>query len=200
MTTPDPKPVVTPATPQQIRAAVLIDKLWNDKIHGSAVRKLAKEEFPDITLPEDTLAPLFEAQTEREKVLEERLTKLQEEHDKDRTERREAGEFAALSAKVDSAVDKYGLTADGKEKMLSRMKETGNVSDPEASAAWVAQSTPPAPKPGPTYGDAPANFFGSQKQDEAFAALHRDPQRYLDEQLTEFTQDPDKYVRETFGQ
>ena len=42
-------------------------------------------------------------------------------------------------------------------------------------------------------------YVAAKKFDEAFAELHRDPQEYMDNQLSIFASDPDAYVAETFG-
>ena len=69
----------------------------------------------------------------------------------------------------------------------------------EAAAAWVASKTPPKQTAGPTWAPQSLNLFGSKNYDENLASLHRDPQGFMDQQLTEFVSDPDKYVADTFG-
>src|ERR1700753_1478322 len=48
---------------------------------------------------------------------------------------------AELRANVDAAAGKFGLTAEGRDKMLERMKSSQSL-DAEASAAWVAAQQP----------------------------------------------------------
>jgi hypothetical protein len=83
---------------------------------------------------------------------------------------------------------------------MDRMKETGNVTDADAAAAWVISQTPkPAPTNAPSWLPTDINLFGTKEKDERFEALHTDPRKYMDDQIREFVRDPDKYVEETFG-
>ena len=127
---------------------------------------------------------------------------FREEREADRKSAREREDEAqklSFQEQIAKARDAYSLTDEGFDKMVERMKATGNYSDPEAAAAWVSSKNPPPPPPGPTFGPQSLNLFGSQKPDENLALLHRDPERYADEQFALFSQDPDAYVKETFG-
>ena len=189
-------------TPEHERALALVNNLWNDEDLGLKLQEKAKAQFPEIRTSAEAYAPLkaqFEAQIAAQKK---QLDEMREER---AAERKAAEEKAAEMQKksfeqqINAARDSYNLTDEGFDKMVARMKETGNYTDPDAAAAWVASKTPPAPVSGPTFGPQDLNFFGSSKQDEKMAALHRDPQRYMDMELTEFSRDPDRYVRETLG-
>lgn len=189
-----------------IRAQQLVEALWLDGKSGAALHAKAKELFPDIRTPSDTTA-LLSAQMEERfsaqfNAQAEELKKLREERAAEREEAaKEAADKQKLSfeKQINAARDAYNLTDEGFDKMVARMKETGNYTDPESAAAWVASKTPPAPISGPTFGPQELNLFGSSQADEKMAALHRDPQRYMDMELTEFSRDPARYVAETFG-
>lgn len=186
---------------QSQRARALVDKLWGDKTEGGAyARKTAKEMFPDVVIPEDqtdiAVAPLKAEIATMGTKLTEALDKLAKRDQADADMQMEN----ALAVKVGAARKTFNLTDAGFTKMLDRMKETGNVSDPEAAAAWVHTQTP-APKASDTPSWLPqsANFYGSQEKDDAFEKLHTNPQKYMDDQLKLFVQNPDQYVAETFG-
>ncbi len=96
---------------------------------------------------------------------------------------------------LDAARNKYNLTSDGFDKMVERMKTTGNYADAEASAAWVAQQTPPTKAPTPGWAPKSMNLFGTKDgRDEKFKLLHEDPMGFMDAELQEFVRDPDAYV------
>lgn len=190
---------VRAATQTEIRAAQLFEKLFKDPDLGVAIRQRAKAEFPDIVIPEDTLTPLV---TPLQKQLEE-MAKTQKEL-MDKLAKREAEDqerstFTSLESKVNAAVAAFSLTEEGKAKMLDRMKETGNYTDPEGAAAFIAHSNP-KPAALPAWATTNLDFLGSKDYDEKMAQLHRNPQAYEDAELLEFAKNPDKYVAETFGQ
>lgn len=186
---------------EKSRLELLADKLWNDQSPaGAAYRKTAKEMFPDVTTPEDTAAvavaplkaELDDTKAKLDKALE-RITAREKADEDLQTEN-------ALAVKLNSARKSFGLTDSGFEKMMTRMKDTGNYSDAEAAAAWVVSQTPkPTPSNTPSWLPEASNLFGSGKKEEQFEALHLNPQKYMDDQLREFARDPDKYVAETFG-
>ena len=43
------------------------------------------------------------------------------------------------------------------------------------------------------------NLWGSARYDAQWAALHRDPVKYLGDELDRYVQNPRRYVREVFG-
>ena len=192
------------ATAAQIRAEQLVNKLWRDGKLGADVQKLAKETFPDaeIHTVDETLAPVLAPFRAQNEALAAELKAMREEREADRKAAKDrADEYQKISfqAQISKARDDYNLTDEGFDKMVERMKSTGNYQDPEAAAAWVSSKEPPPPPPGPTFGPQSLNLFGTQKADENLALLHRDPERYADEQFALFQSDPDKYVAETFG-
>jgi hypothetical protein len=109
--------------------------------------------------------------------------------------RREAAEEAKATSTLENAISsarsKYALNDDGFEKMVHRMKDTGNVSDAEAAAAWVVQNQPPPAKPGPTWGAADLNLFGSsqESQDAKVRMLHTNPEKFFDNEVAEILQE-----------
>ena len=190
-------------TPEHERALALVNSLWNDGELGMKLQRKAKEAFPDIRTTDEAYAPVraeFAAQMAAQaKELEEMRAERAAEK-KAREERDAEKQKKSFEAAINDARNSYNLTDEGFDKMVARMKETGNYTDPESAAAWVASKTPPKPVSGPSFGPQDLNLFGSAKADEKMAALHRDPQRYMDTELTEFMNDPDRYVRETFAQ
>jgi hypothetical protein len=190
-------------TAEHERALALVNDLWNDADVGMKLQEKAKAKFGDIRTTRDTYAPL-EAEFERKFAMQEKqIETMREERaaeTKAREERAADRQKKSFEDQIAHARNEYNLTDEGFDKMVARMKETSNYTDPSAAAAWVASKTPPVPVAGPSFGPQDMNLFGSSQYDEKLAALHKDPIRYMDSELTEFTRDPDKYVRETFGQ
>lgn len=186
---------------EKTRAEVLLDKLWNEQSPaGQAVRQAAKTMYPEITTPDDTaaiaVAPLKAEVEDLKGQLGKALDRISAREQADADTQTEN----ALAVKITNAARQFSLTDAGRDKMIARMKETGNFSDADAAAAWVHTQTPkPAPTNTPTWLPEAANLFGSQKQEEQFEALHKDPRKYMDDQLRLFSRDPDAYVAETFG-
>jgi|SRR5215472_1174677 len=182
-----------------LRAHELVNALWNDAELGSKIREKAKAKFPDITLPEEGMVPVTKPLTDKIAVLEETIAQLKSENEDQKKARADAEMKRGLEEALDKARRNYNLTDEGFDKMVARMKETGNLTDADAAAAWVAQQTPPPKAPGPVWGAQALDLFGSKNEDEKWKTLHRDPVKYMDDELSEFVRDPDKYVRETLG-
>lgn len=186
-------------TPAQ-RAEELLAKLWNRRdATGAEIRKEAKALFPDIAIPEDVtdlaIAPIKAEMDGMRAELKTALDKLSDRAKADD----ESRQMIDLDAKIRAAAKEYNLTDAGREKMLERMKALNSL-DAQATAAWVvAQQPKVSPNDNPGWLPQAANMWGSQEKDDAFEALHANPQKYQDDQLREFARDPDKYVRETFG-
>ena len=194
----DPTPQLPQVPPEYKRAADLINDLWNDSDIGVALRKKAKEKYPDIRLPDDSIQPAIEP---LKKQLDEMAKSLSEERE-ERKKEREAAEQAraqkSLEERIDEARRKHNLTQEGFDKMIARMKETGNYGDAEAAALWVLSKEPPPPSPGPAW--APKNIDLKGNLDaEKVKLLHSDPVAYQDSEIQDMLRDPDKYVRDTFG-
>ena len=194
-------PTARPATQNQIRAEALLEALWGSADLGPKIRKVAKERFPDIRLPEETVDPVVAPLREENEALRKRFDELSERLESREKRESEEKSFRDLEASVDRAVKKFGLTDEGRSAMLDRMKETKNFTDVEAAAAFIAHSTPPQPSAGPTWaaGAQKLNLFGSAEADKSYERLHRNPEAYLEDELRTFARDPDKYVTETFG-
>ena len=187
------------ATEAQIRALAALEKLWNDGDVGPALQRKVKEIYPDAKTNDDVFGPVVAPLKAENEKLAAKLAKLEEDRAAERKEREDAAMKRSLDEALTEARQKYNLTEEGFDKMVARMKETGNYGDAEAAAAWVASKTPPAPAAGPSWKPQSMNLFGSKKFDEALADLHRDPGEYMDNQLAMFVSDPDAYVAETFG-
>ena len=191
------------STVAEQRARELIDALWNDGEVGERIQKAAKERWPEIPVAREFVEPLLSPLKKQNDDLAAELKAIREERDADRKaadERKAEAEKKSFEEQIEQARKNYNLTEEGFDKMVARMKLTGNYSDPDAAAAWVASKTPaPSPINTPSFGPQSLNLFGSQSADENMAALHRDPMGYMDSQLNEFVRDPDRYVRETFG-
>lgn len=192
------------ATPNQIRAEQLVEALWRDSELGAKVRTAAKAKFGDhIRIPEDDVEPLLATERAERAKLQKQYEELAAWRAEREAKEAEAATFEKLRGGVDKAVREYSLTDEGRAKMLDRMKETGNLSDPDAAAAWVVSKTPPAPVVGPSWApqnlDLKNNIFGT-RDDERLKALHRDPGKYLDAELVLWQRDPEGYAKEAFGQ
>ncbi len=184
------------ATQNQLRAEQLIFSLWNDPEYGPKIREAAKKQFGDIkTLEDDPVVGSIKAQNDAlSKKLDEALTRLNKRDEDDE----QTKTFRQMEEAVGAAQRKFALTDEGRAKMLDRMKETKNFSDPEAAAAWVSHSTPPE-TPKSTFSPAKTDFYGSASFDESWKKLHLNPDKYVDDELTLFSKDPDKYTAETLG-
>ena len=192
------------ATVAQQRAAALVDALWNDSTFGNEIQKRAKEMFPEagIRTADETFEPAVAPIRKQLEATSAELKALREERDAEKKaseERAAEAQKKSFEDQINAARNSYNLTDEGFDKMVARMKETGNYTDPDAAAAWVASKNPPAPVNTPTFGPQALNFWGAEKRDESLAELHRDPQRYMDDQLAQFVRDPDRYVQETLG-
>lgn len=189
----------TPAEPT--REEKFIARLLGEKsATGTEVRKIAREMFPDARVPAEdpelVVKPLEDRLASTETQLKAAIEKIaaREKADDDLKVENE------LSIKLSKARNNFGLTDAGYDKMVNRMKETGNYADADAAAAWVVSQTPkPTPSNTPSWMPEPANLFGALDKDAQFEALHKDPRKYMDDQLREFVRDPDKYVSDTFG-
>jgi hypothetical protein len=186
-------------TDTQQRALELYQELWNspDVETRNRVREHVKKKYPEVRLPVDDIEPLLAPLREENKALIDRFAKLEADNVERDKKAAETDAFSKMQGGVEGAVREYGLTDEGRAKMLDRMKETGNYGDPEAAAAWVASKTPPAPPPNPAWAPQSMNLFGSAEKSEDFAALHKNPEKYLDDQLLAFTRNPDGYVDDT---
>ena len=161
------------------------------------MRERAKALYPDIRVPElDPLHMPMKAELEETKKALEALKKEREEEKKAATEKAADED---LRSRLDRAKTSYNLTQEGFDKMVERMKATGNLGDADAAAAWVVSQNPPAPAPKHAFQPQHLDLYGSKNKQERFEKLHTDPDGYVTDVLNEFIEDPDKFVRETFG-
>lgn len=181
------QPAVDPAKipPQDAtlaRARDLINKLWSDPTVGSQVRAKAKEIFPDIKIPEDDFNPIVAPLKAENEKLAKALKDIQDE----RAAEKKAAEEATINQSMEKALakarEKYALTDEGFNKMVERMKETKNFTDAEAAAAWVTDHEPvKKPISGPSWQPQALDLYGSKKQNEDYALLHKDPEAFFDQ-------------------
>jgi hypothetical protein len=188
--------------PEQIalqRSRELIDALWNDGEVGRKIQAVAKSKWNDIKTTEDVLTPIVEPHLNKLKTLEEKYENLLAEREEEKRKSEDERTKLKLEQQLEKARREYNLTEEGFNQMIDRMKATGNYSDPEAAAAYVASKAPPTKVAGPTWAPQDLDLFGSKNRNEDLIQLHRDPVGYMDSQLTQFVNDPDRYVKDTLG-
>lgn len=183
------------------RAKAVLDKAWDDKTVGRAVQKHAKELYPDVHIPAlDLIEPAMEPFRLQLSAAEERADKLSKQLEAWEQKAKDADDSASMKTLLDAARAKFNLTDEGVSMMVEHMKTTGNYTDAMGAAAFVASQAPkPSQQTSPGWAPQAADLFGSQKRDEQFESLHRDPRGYLDEQLRMFVNDPNGYVTDTLG-
>jgi hypothetical protein len=183
------------------RALKFFNEIVKDKKLGTGAKKKAMEMFPDVEFPE---VDLVEAEVG---PMREQFAKLKEELDAERAERAKEKEETearktkqSLEDKLDAARSKFSLTEDGFDKMVARMKETGNFSDADAAAAWVAQQTPaPTPMRKADWMPMRVGLEGDKSltaNEDLFKLLHTDPHRYEEQVLYEFVNNPDQFMKD----
>lgn len=183
------------------RAKAVLDKVWDDKSVGLAVKRSAKELYPDANIPQiDIIEPALEPFRAQLTAAEERADKLSKQLEAWEQKAKDADDSASMKTLLDAARSKFNLTDEGVSMMVEHMKTTGNYTDAMGAAAFVASQAPkPSQQTSPGWAPQAADLFGSQKRDEQFESLHRDPRGYLDEQLRMFVNDPNGYVTDTLG-
>lgn len=188
-----------PLTDAHKRALELLDKLWNDGEIGATLRKKAKEQFGNaITIPDDTIDPIVAPLRKEVETLRKQISDDAEKLSKERKDGEDKSARANLEKGLNDARNNYHLTDEGFDKMVERMKTTGNYSDPDAAAAWVASKSPPPAPPGPTWAPQQLKMPGTPEGDD-LKLLHSDPSAYTDKVLGEFLKDPQGFTDETFG-
>lgn len=183
-------------TPDQIaneRMRALADALWNDKELGARVQAKAKEMFPDAKTTADVVDPWVMPLREENSKLAKMIEEMREERAAEKKAAEQSKNETGFKEQLDKARREYGLTDEGLDKLVARMKDVGAY-DVEAAAAWVARQTPPPAATGPTWAPQHLDWYGSKNKDEAMAALHRDPIDYMDAELSKFVRNPDQYV------
>lgn len=166
------------------RAVALLDKMWNDPKEGMSFKKRVKELVPDAKIPEldivdSATAPLvaaLEEQKKTSKTLADRLDNWEQ----NQKNSKEEGE---LQTQLDHIQKQYGFTVDGMQKVVDRMKAKNNP-DAESAAAWVAsQERKAAPVSNSALMPTALNLYGSNSEDESWAALNKDPVKWADQEM-----------------
>lgn len=191
------------ATPNQLRAERLIESIFSsDPDLAKALHAKAEAIFGEkIATPRvaATKAAIVEPEVARLendlKASKEQLAKALERLDARDKKEADDKAFSDMKSSVDSAVKKFGLTEEGKNLLLDRMKETGNYTDPEAAAALIVHQHPPI-SPSPSWAPHNADYYGTKKKDENFELLHKDPEGFRDDHIARFLKDPEAYRNE----
>ena len=173
------------ATEAQIRAEKLFLALMKNPKANPIVRAQAKEIFDDVEFPEDQLDPVIDPLREETKSLRDELAALKAERLKEREDMELDRQKGNLEKALNDARSRYNLTDDGFDKMVTRMKETGNYTDADAAAAWVAQSAPKPVSARASYGPSTIDLYGSGREssDERVRLLHTNPERFFDTEV-----------------
>lgn len=166
------------------RTEALLNKMWNHPKKGLAFKREVKELIPEANIPEldtiDTVARPFEDKIAKQDEEIKKLTERLEAREKAEDERKEENN---LTESLSKARKKFGLTDEGFEKAVSRMREMKNL-DAEAAAAWVASQEKKAkPVGGSGIGPQAMNLYGSKTQDENYKELNLDPQGWADREI-----------------
>lgn len=166
------------------RGQALLDKLWNDPKGGTAFKKRVKEIIPDAKIPEldivdEATAPLVAALEEQKKANKSIADRL----DNWEKSQKDSKEESELQSQLDSVRKTYGFTADGMDKLITRMKEKNNP-DAEAAAAWVAaQERKAKPISSSNIGPSALNLYGTSTEDDTWAALNKNPEKWFDNEV-----------------
>jgi hypothetical protein len=167
------------------RALALLNRMADDPEKGLTFKRLAKGIDPSLNFADlETADRVTKPLTDKLSAAEERIAKMEEERAAEKLARDQADQVRSLTADVDEAVKRFGLTEEGRAKMTQRMQEKGSL-DADAAAAWVASQTP---KPKPTEGSgafAPTalNLWGSAEKDDTMAALHTNPEKWMADEI-----------------
>ena len=185
------------------RMSALFEAAWNDADIGSKLRKMAKDKYADVVLPEEQLSPVLAPIQAQLSEVSASLKALSEDRAAEGKAREERAFQRSFEDKVSHARNLYpNLTEEGLKKAYDRMQETGAY-DPEAAFAWVAGQTPaPTPKSLRTPGvQVRANMFGTDTpvENDDYRLLHTNPQAFEDHQIALCMSNPDGYVAETLG-
>jgi hypothetical protein len=173
------------ATEAQIRAEKLFLALMKNPKANPLVREQAKALFEDVEFPEDQMDPVLEPLRSETNSIREELAALRKEREEEREARALESQKTNLEQALNGARARYNLTDDGFDKMVSRMKDTGNYTDADAAAAWVAQSAPKPASARSSYGPRAMDLFGSgnESSDERTRLLHVNPERFFDTEV-----------------
>lgn len=185
------------------RHKALVDKLWFDPELGSAVRNRAKQLYPELQLPEDTVDPILAPLRKENETLKNRLDALE----KERADEKKAIEDKKredidkdFERKIKQAREHFKLTDEGFDAMIARMKETSNYTDPMAAAAYIVSQNPPVETPSNVLAPGMLDFAGSAVVDPKYKLLHQNPEQYFDNEVRSMLKNPRGYVAQELGE
>ena len=177
----------------------LNNDMWNDPKYGSAIKEMVKEKYPNANIPEvDAIrtarnaesAILTKVEAANKSALDriEAFEKAQRERDEKDINAKAERDFAS---EVDATKKKYQLTAEGMEKVFSRMKEKNNP-DVEAAAAWVTDHEPKQdPIMSSNYSASNLDVFGASSGDKEFEEInkHAFDGKWFDKEVRKINED-----------
>lgn len=185
-----------PVTKEQFailqRGMGVLNKMWTDPKDGLTFKRKVKSLEPTWAIPEvdvvDQAAAPFRAEID---TLKKSVTDLVDTITTERQTAAERREETTLQERLTAARKEYQLTDEGMDKVIARMKETGNP-DPSSAAAWVTDHMPKAkPTSGSSsFGPSAANLFGVKTQDDHWKDLHTDPDGWFDREVEAVLNDP----------
>lgn len=177
------------------RSAALLSQMLADPRTAEEAERLVATINPDAKFParerrEAITKPVLdriEAEAAARKALEDKFAAMEAEK-AEAIQRRQEQE---LLDRLNAVKAKRGFSDEMMEKVISRMREQNNP-DVDAAAAFVSESIP---KPAPTspYADilpTTVDPYGTTSGDEKWAALHKDPNRWLTDELRSIATDP----------
>lgn len=177
----------------------MASELWNDDKVGLTIKERWKEKHPEANVPEVVIAQntrkvesdLSSKLEAKEKAIDAKIDAWEKKQlEKERLEADKISE-SAFTSEVEATRKKYQLSAEGMEKVFSRMKEKNNP-DVEAAAAWVTDHEPKAaPLSGSNYSAQNLDVYGSGSGDKAWETLNRNPWdgKFADMEISKITQD-----------
>lgn len=168
-------------------ARSLLETLWGNKKHGTALKRMVKDVNPEAKIPDLELAEEFAEPIKKEvEGLKEQNAKLLE-----RIEAREKAEkdreaLTDIYSQIDKVVAKRGLTDEGKAGLIKTMNDR-QIADPEAAALVYLDSLPkPVVQKGAQVLPQKMNLFGvntPEKENEQLDKLFKDPLGFMDEEI-----------------
>jgi chemotaxis protein histidine kinase CheA len=179
-----------------VRSASLLSQLLADPRTAEDAERLVQTINPEAKFParerrEAILAPVMDELSKERKAREALEAKMAAREEREAEAERNSKEQAILD-RLNSVKAKRGFSDEMMEKVISRMREQNNP-DVDAAAAYVSESIPKAP-PATPYADLlPSNVdpYGSVSGDERWAALHKDPNRWLSDEIRAIAKDPE---------
>lgn len=174
------------------RGMGVLNKMWQDPKDGLAFKRKVKSIEPTWAIPEvdvvDQAAAPFRAEIDS---LKKDVTDLVDTIKGERKTAAEQREETSLKQSLTDAQREYRLSDETMEKVVERMKATGNP-DPHSAAAWVTDHLPKAKPTGGSsnFGPSALNLFGVKTQDESWKDLHTDPEGWFDREVESILNDP----------